>query len=465
MKVQDNKSIPGSANAQAYAKNVFDEARVLHELKHYLPAQAPLKDFIHHNSLHAFQNEKFFKAIRHASEIFGYKVSLSLQEFRTYYKTGRIRKDVLEKVILDRKGKEGLEEWEENLLEKQYTTNLLPRVGLLRLNWKFKYKTDLDSITHPALFRIICKYLDQGVSIWHFPVHEDGFLASLRELEENSYTSFFKKKRARDLLLDGTCGIKDLLDILVEDESLYKQYLFDQQFAHQGWSGLVASVETLPDNLLDKRNITLRDLIIFELLLEIDALDSTLGKNWKPLADSMLHYYDDILADVPVSELSEVYAMWQEAFEWSFYDQVLAGIKQHKEDEGTKDRKTFQALFCIDDREESIRRYIETLDPHCETFGTPGFFGVEFYYQPDHGKFYTKLCPAPMTPKFLVKEVGSKIVHKKDVHFSKFTHYLFRGWLVPQTLGFWSAFKLFFNIFLPRMSPATSTSLKHMDKN
>lgn len=43
---------------------LFDEHEVLHEIKHFLPAQAPLKDFVHHNTLHAFQNMKFYDAIQ-----------------------------------------------------------------------------------------------------------------------------------------------------------------------------------------------------------------------------------------------------------------------------------------------------------------------------------------------------------------------------------------------------------------
>jgi hypothetical protein len=51
--------------------SIFNEHEVLHELKHYLPSQAPLKDFIHHNTLHAFQNFKFHDGIRQAFKIYG----------------------------------------------------------------------------------------------------------------------------------------------------------------------------------------------------------------------------------------------------------------------------------------------------------------------------------------------------------------------------------------------------------
>ena len=96
----------------------FDEHAVLHELKHYLPAQAPLKDFIHHNTLHAFQNLKFDQAIYSASEILGYRVSLSLVEYRSLYETKRIREDVLERVIVQRKGSASVSKWKENVLHR-----------------------------------------------------------------------------------------------------------------------------------------------------------------------------------------------------------------------------------------------------------------------------------------------------------------------------------------------------------
>jgi uncharacterized protein len=121
-------------------------------------------------------------------------------------------------------------------------------------------------------------------------------------------------------------------------------------------------------------------------------------------------------------------------------------------------------MFCIDDRECSFRRYLEQFDPACETYGTPGFFSVEFFFKPEHGKFYTKLCPAPVTPKYLIKEIDTKEKRKTDPHFTKHSHSLFRGWLITQTLGFWSALRLFINVFKPSMSPATASSFRHMDK-
>lgn len=442
----------------------FNEHEVLHDLKHYLPAQAPLKDFIHHNTLHAFQNLPFFTALKKANKIFGYNVSLSLHEYRTLYRENKISDTILEKIIANKKGEENIMFWKDKLLLQSYNIICEQRIGQLRSNWKKEYSIDLDLLIHPTLFRILCSYLDQGIAIWNFPVHELGFLASIKEMEKNTYTSFFKTRRARNLLLNTNCSLSDLLKIIVGDESLYKQYIFDQQFAHQGWSGMVSTIEDQPETLLDKKKISIKELIIFELLLEIDALDNKFDKIWSPLANRIASKPEELFAEVEDTEINEVFSLWQDAYEWTYYDEVLAGIKLATNTKKEISSKNFQVMFCIDDRETSLRDYLEKADPNCETFATPGFFGVEFYFQPEHGKSYTKQCPAPVTPKFLIKELGIKGERKKDAHFAKHTHGLFKGWLISQTLGFWSAFRLFLNIFRPSISPATASSFSHMDR-
>jgi uncharacterized protein YbcC (UPF0753/DUF2309 family) len=442
----------------------FDEHEVLHELKHYLPSQAPLKDFIHHNTLHAFQYLPFFEGLLEASERLGYKVLLTLDEYRALYRSGRINEDMLDRILTQRHGAAQVTEWKRRMIHAEYPSTNGARIGSLRSNWKRHFHIDLDSLVHPILFRILCSYLDQGIAMWNFPVWHQGFLASMREMERTSFTSFFKTKRVRQLFLTDACEIKDLLKILVGDETLYAQYLFDQQFAHQGWSGMVSTIEDQPGTLLDTRKINLRELIVLELLLEIDALDFAFGDVWAPLALRMDEKPRDLFGPVTEPDRFHVLTLWQEAFEWSYYDEVLAGIAAPKPASSNHKQKTFQAMFCIDDRECSIRRHVEKQDTSCETFGTPGFFSVEFFFKPIDGKFVTKLCPAPVTPQYLIKEVGVKGKLESDAHFTKHTHSLFRGWLVTQTLGFWSAVKLFINIFRPSMGPATASSFKHMDR-
>jgi uncharacterized protein YbcC (UPF0753/DUF2309 family) len=443
----------------------FDEGHTIHLLKHHLPSQTPLKDFIHHNSLHAFQNLKFYDAIFKASKVFGYQVTLQLSEFRQLHKIGRINDEILENVLVSKFGAENLSRWKDNQLSKEYDTAASPRIGSLRRYWKIIYKLDLDSLVQPLLFRILSSYLDQGISLWNFPLQKEGFLASITALEKSSFTSFFKTTRARQLLLNGETDIRHLLAIIAGNELYFEQYLFDQQFSHHGWSGIVSSIEDQPHVLLDRKKISLRELIIVELLLEIDALDSQLGTQWEPLCMKINAKPLNLLADVQSNELNQVLTAWQDAFEWTYYNEVLAGMSTvATTGQQEISKKTFQAFFCIDERECSIRRHVESTDKNSETFGTPGFFSVEFYFQPENGKFYDKLCPAPVTPKYLIKEFDVKEKRKHELLYTKATHTFFAGIISAFTLGFWSAIRLVQNLFTPSMSPAISNAFSHMDK-
>src|SRR5690606_12603222 len=125
---------------------------------------------------------------------------------------------------------------------------------------------------------------------------------------------------------------------------------------------------------------------------------------------------------------------------------------------------SFQAIFCIDERECSLRRHIEAMDPKAETLGSPGFFGAEFYFQPYGGKFYEKLCPAPVTPKYLIKETEVHDERKHELLYTAHAQSLFRGLLSTLTLGLMAAVRMVQNLFFQKMSPAISDATAHMNK-
>lgn len=444
---------------------VFNLTESLQKLKHYLPHQAPLKDFVHHNTLGSFQELPFEEAISRASKMFGYKTSLNIQEYRALYKKHLIREDILEQTIIKRKGQENPDQWIHNLFHKQYDISIKSRIGFFRALWKSTHQVDLDHEINNILFKLLGGYLDQGIAQWHFPFSQEGFLASVRELENNSLADFVRTKLGMQLLGDESVTIEELLDRLVGDPTYYENYLFEQQFSHPGWSGMVAMIEKYPNTLMDVRPIALEDLIKFELILEIDVIEHHKKNRWKPLSAYMETHPDQLFAPTPRTLEDQAIMIWQEAYEWSYYDSVLAGIQKMHTKTHRKANRSFQALFCIDDREGSIRRHIEQFDARCETYGTPGHFGIGMYYQPQNSKFYTKVCPGSLTPKHLVKEVGSTEALKPEVHFSNKSNHPI--WSVPYALltGFWSGLMMFFNIFKPSFSTMATSSFSHMGKN
>lgn len=387
-------------------------SHALHVLEHFLPTQAPLKDFIHHNTLHAFQEFPFHKGLNAAQQLFGYQTYMPLSFYREQYLSGKIAVQILDRVL----AQNGQEALKTTMLNGEYNEATSPVIGALRSAWKQELGFDLDTRVHPILFRLVSSYLDQGISIWKFPLRAADFLDNLRALESNNFGSIFQTKRAKDLLLDPQIQLQDLLLILTGSEAYFESYILDQQFTHPGYSGMVNHIAEHPNILIEQRNISLTEFIFLECLLEIDALDHHFSKKWPNVSACGISPYHFEPTSIKESEMLMVKAMWQEAYEWTYYDKVLSGL-QYKHAVSNIQPEA-QGIFCIDDRECSIRRHIEGLHPSFASFGTPGHFHIETYFQPEGSEQRTKICPAPVQPKHLILEKSVQKQQQKDMHFA-----------------------------------------------
>lgn len=83
---------------------------IIEHSAHLLPSQGPIEVFVHHNTLHAFEEQSFHEAVKSGLARYGAEPYLSEPEYRRLYSTGRITDIDLEAVIQDELGERANEQ-------------------------------------------------------------------------------------------------------------------------------------------------------------------------------------------------------------------------------------------------------------------------------------------------------------------------------------------------------------------
>ncbi|MCB1934822.1 MAG: DUF2309 domain-containing protein [Nitrosomonas sp.] len=170
--------------------------------------------------------------------------------------------------------------------------------------------------------------------------------------------------------------------------------------------------------------------------------------------------------------------VWLYAYEYhyreNFYHAIRANYKRGRWAK-RETRPQAQVMTCMDDREESLRRHLEEINPNIETLGAAGFFGIPMNYMGIDDVKRKKQCPLPVTPTNEVKEVpregADQLVneHNFGVRVYKKIAYVLNQMLrrsliishaVIDALAPILFFGLLGKVFMPKTVLAINTSLK-----
>ncbi|MCP4994398.1 MAG: DUF2309 domain-containing protein [Gammaproteobacteria bacterium] len=144
---------------------------------------------------------------------------------------------------------------------------------------------------------------------------------------------------------------------------------------------------------------------IFDSGWRLFRLAQHMGLSGKDIRDLSLGSLSQML-DV-ANELSTAQAsfIWLKAYELHYRDQLFQALREnYKAGRIAPGQPSAQLIFCMDDREEGIRRHLEEIMPSVETLGAAGFYGVPMDWQGLEDSGYTPLCPIVVVPSHRVEE-------------------------------------------------------------
>lgn len=547
----------------------------LHWAAEFLPAQGPLTAFVHHNTLHAFEDLPFEEAVVQAGQIYDCQPFLAEDWYRRHLNDGRITMADLEWALQQRR-------WPPCTLPAGLSLRRL-QLGLLvhplhvvppeRLDWHLeetsvlrrwrqdlpaevrqilesqpggpsalwqacqqaldrigpgplppaRYRRhrdallaaggpDIDDWVNPVLIRWAAAFLDQGLASAALPGRERGLLAAVRALYAHPglYPDWLRPLPQE---LAGDLSLEHCLEQLGVSPEERAEFLRDTLLVLKGWGGMLGQAESRPERLpFEAVPARLEEFCALRLLLERLALRHglrALGRDDLTPAQLRQAVTPPLAPDPCLSRAYELFQVCQilalgarqvNAWESAELEGLLAELGcftslvrrellhlayEHNHEVRTLDAlslhapqgpgRDFQVVFCIDEREESARRHLEEIAPHCETFGTAGFFGLPMFFQALDEPHPVALCPVSLRPRHLVREAPApeleqstqrqtrvrRSLGRVSLGLESGSHSLAFGGLMSAGLGLLTALPGILRVLFPRLAGLFSQHLHH----
>lgn len=316
---------------------------------------------------------------------------------------------------------------------------------------------DSDALVHEVLIRFCAAFADQGFADWLLPDRELGFFPSFCKVYGQTggppvpWLAGLPAELAR-LQVRGTTPLESIhesLQLLGIRADRQREYVTATILALQGWAGLLYQMEVRSDRVAVPAPAgSLLEFVAVRLILDRLAI-AHVAREGLNYHGSIADLYDDCrieqcrqtsisleqrafyvfqlaqvlgwsafdLHNLPrngwsqlIEEIEDFHSferrrVFHRAYELQYRTQALDAVASHAVQPARRvENPRFQAVFCIDAREESFRRHLEEFAPEVETFAAAGFFLVAMYYRGVADANYATLCPIVVRPKHWVIE-------------------------------------------------------------
>ena len=433
-----------------------------------LPIQNPLWAFVHNNILLALEGKPFAEAVREAAALYRARPYESEDFYREQLRSGRIDRAALGHVLLaswpaGEAKPASAEEAVRRFLSEPWLCDDEPVVDLVggpSAEHLVRYSVR-DRPLQDWLVPLIASYLDQGLAPWPNPYVREGlwvwFVASVESSPDFAMPWSANLRRRLGAHRDARRGVAEIVEAEVLGVARSEQaqaYCLQTLFVLKGWSGMVHKLETEP-NLAPNEAPSLSLLEwLAVMLVSMHALDEWFDAGAPNSRAPVPSHYTNGLGRL---------RRWQDAYERTFGGQMLGMLERDLKLPRRAFARRAQALVCMDDRIESLRRALESPQHGIETFGTVGFFGIDMNFHALGAGRPTRQCPPVVEPSRTIHELPleddgrewarSRTVGRLSASLALLLYFrsrsMVRGLLVALGAGLLSFLPLLFKVLMP----------------